>query len=208
MLCIFQFVWNSWNRVWRTLASLQQDVRTYTGNLIYDVRLQLNLKDRLAKKIFQYIAALFSKKLKKMSFVSDRHFRKGSVNFNFSIASMKSNYGDIFSLPTKLKFDDSSISTKLFVRQVNFFEVIRLNVEIFCAFEVRSEVTNILITRDNILHRKCIYLQKKKKIPFSSTMLSYFVKALGFTHIYLVFCKLEEKPNCAYPKLPSRGTHY
>ena len=76
---------------------------------------------------------------------------------------MKSNYGDIFSFPTKLKFDDSSISTKLFVRQVNFFEVIRLNVEIFCAFEVRSEVTNILITRDNILYRKCIYLQKKKK---------------------------------------------
>ena len=132
------------------MASLQQDVRTYTGNLIYDVRLQLNLKDRLAKKNFQYIAALFSKKLKKMSFVSDRHFRKGSVNFNFSIASMKSNYGDIFSFPTKLKFDDSSISTKLFVRQVNFFEVIRLNVEIFCAFEVRPEVTRILVTRANM----------------------------------------------------------
>ena len=28
-------------------------------------------------------------------------------------------------------------------------EVIRLNVEIFCAFQVRPEVTNVLVTRDN-----------------------------------------------------------
>ena len=48
------------------------------------------------------------------------------------------------------------------VRQVNFFEVIRLNVEILCAFEVRSEVTNILLTRDNVLCQKSIYLQKNE----------------------------------------------
>ena len=40
-------------------------------------------------------------KLKKMSFVSDRHFKEGGLNFNFSIASMKLNYGDIFSFSHK-----------------------------------------------------------------------------------------------------------
>ena len=38
-----------------------------------------------------------------------------------------------------------------------------MNVEIFRTFELRLETTNILVTRDNILHRKRIYLQKKKK---------------------------------------------
>ena len=33
----------------------------------------------------------------------------------------------------------------------------------FYTFEVRLEVTNTLVTRDNILHRKRTYLQKKKK---------------------------------------------
>ena len=35
-----------------------------------------------------------------------------------------------------------------------------LNTEIFSAFEVWPEVTNILVTRDNVLNRKRIYLQK------------------------------------------------
>ena len=48
------------------------------------------------------------------------------------------------------------------MRHVNFFEVIRVNVQIFCAFEVRPEVTNILATRDNTLHRKRIYLKKNE----------------------------------------------
>ena len=99
------------------LLALRQGVRTYAGNLIYDKRLQLNVEDRLAKKIFQYIAALFCKKLKKMSFVSDRHFREGRLSFNFPIASIKSNYGDIFSFPNKLKFDDSNICIKLLIRE-------------------------------------------------------------------------------------------
>ena len=34
-----------------------------------------------------------------MSFMSDGQFREGGLNFNFSIASMKLNYGDIFSFP-------------------------------------------------------------------------------------------------------------
>ena len=51
---------------------------------------------------------------------------------------------------------------QLSFRHVDFFEVIRLNVEIFYAFEVRSDVANIFVTRDNILHRKRIYLQKNE----------------------------------------------
>ena len=43
----------------KILLVLQKDVRTYEGILIYDVRLQVNVRDRLAKKIFQCVAALF-----------------------------------------------------------------------------------------------------------------------------------------------------
>ena len=56
-----------------------------------------------------------------------------------------------------------------------------------------------------------MYLFTKKKKNEDSIFkhnLSYFVKALGFTHIYLVFFKLEEKPNCAYVKLPCWGNRY
>ena len=43
----------------------------------------------------------------------------------------------------------------------------------FCTFEVWLEVTNTLVTRDNILHRKRTYLQKKKKeVPYLSTILT------------------------------------
>ena len=70
-----------------------------------------------------------------MSFVSDGHFKEGSLNFDFFIASIKSNYGDIFSFPNKLKFDDSNICTNLLIREqkielsiphVSFFETISL----------------------------------------------------------------------------------
>ena len=37
-----------------------------------------------------------------------------------------------------------------------------MNVEIFCTFEVRLEVTNILGTRDNVLHQTRTYLQKNE----------------------------------------------
>ena len=36
----------------KTLLALQQDVRTYAGNLINGVSLQVNVGDRLAKKFF------------------------------------------------------------------------------------------------------------------------------------------------------------
>ena len=41
-----------------------------------------------------------------MNFVSDGGFWEGGLNFNFSVASMKLNYDDMFSFPSKLKFDD------------------------------------------------------------------------------------------------------
>ena len=59
---------------------------------------------------------------------------------------------------------------QLSYRHVDFFEVMRLNVEIFCAFEVRSDVANILVTRENILHRKRIYLQKNVSFIFKNNV--------------------------------------
>ena len=55
------------------------------------------------------------KNLNYMSFVFNGHFREGNLNFNFPRASIKSNYGDIFSFPNKLKFDDSNICTELLI---------------------------------------------------------------------------------------------
>ena len=43
----------------KLLLAFQQAMRTYAGNLIYDVRLQVNGGDRLVKKIFQCVGALF-----------------------------------------------------------------------------------------------------------------------------------------------------
>ena len=68
----------------------------YGANLIYGVRLRVNVGERQAKKILKCIATLFWKKkkkqkktkkkkktLKKTSFVSDEQFRKSSLNVNF-----------------------------------------------------------------------------------------------------------------------------
>ena len=104
------------------LLALQQDVRTYAGNLIYGVRLQVNVGDRF-KKSFSALLHCSEKKLKKTSFMSDGHVREGSLNFNVSIMSIKSNSGDIFSFPNKLKFDDSNICTKLLIREQKIINV-------------------------------------------------------------------------------------
>ena len=90
----------------KILLAYQQDVLTYAGNLMYGVRLQVNARDRLAKK-----------SLKKMNFVSDGHFKERCLNFHISIASIKSNYDDIFSFTKKLKFGDSNICTKFMIRK-------------------------------------------------------------------------------------------
>ena len=46
----------------KIILALQQDECTYGGNLIYSIRLHMNVEDRLAKKLFQCVAALFRKK--------------------------------------------------------------------------------------------------------------------------------------------------
>ena len=46
----------------KILLALSQDVRIYADNLIYGVRLHVNVGDGLAKKIFQSVDALFCKK--------------------------------------------------------------------------------------------------------------------------------------------------
>ena len=76
----------------------------------------MNGVDSLARKIFSAFLHCYEKNLKKMSFVSFVHLRVGSLNFNFPIASIKSNYGDIFSFPNKLKFDESNICTNVLIR--------------------------------------------------------------------------------------------
>lgn len=59
---------------------------------------------------------------------------------------------------------------------MNFFEIILLNIKIFCAFEVRLEVANILVTTDNALHRKLIYLQNNESsIAVFEQLLNYSV---------------------------------
>ena len=69
--------------------------------------------------------------------MSDGHFREDSLNFNFSIASIKSNYGNIFSILNKLKFDDSDICTKLLIREWKFINNCPSNHEII----IRTGVT-------------------------------------------------------------------
>ena len=56
------------------------------------------------------------------------------------------------------------------MRHVNFFEVIALNVEIYCPFEERLGIIN------NLLHRRCISLQKMK-VSFLSAILRHLLVA-------------------------------
>ena len=90
---------SSTNFIWSILESLD----SYVGDLIYGIRLQVIVQDRLAKNISQ---CFVQKKIKKMNFVSDGGFWQGGLNFSFSVAPMKLNYDDMFSFPSKLKFDD------------------------------------------------------------------------------------------------------
>ena len=71
--------------------------------------------DWLKKSFIALLHCSEKKKLKKMSFGLDGHFREGSLNFDFSAASIKSNYGDIFFFPNELKFDNSNICSKLLI---------------------------------------------------------------------------------------------
>ena len=58
------------------LLTLQQDVFTYEGNVIYAVRVQVSVGDRLAKKSFSVLLYCSEKKkIKKISFLSDGHVK-------------------------------------------------------------------------------------------------------------------------------------
>ena len=57
------------------LLTLKQDAFTYVGNVIYAVRVQVNVRDRLAKKSFSALLYCSEKKLKKIGFLSDGHFK-------------------------------------------------------------------------------------------------------------------------------------
>ena len=104
---------------------------------------------------------------------------------------MKLNCGDIFSFSNNLKFDDSNICTKLLINfwHVNFFEVILLNVELFCALEVWPEVKNILVIRGNVLHQKYISSQKKQKFYFKHNI-KVFRNSRKVVH-FIIQCLLE-----------------
>ena len=66
------------------LFTLEQDVCTYVGDSIYGVRLQVNVGDSQAKKnLSVHCCIVFKKKLKKITFVSDRHCREGGLNLVF-----------------------------------------------------------------------------------------------------------------------------
>ena len=65
------------------------------------------------------------------------------------------------------------------VWHVNFSEIIALNVEVFCSFGMRLDITNILVTEDNALHRKRAYLRKIKFYFQARVMLKYFVTSPG-----------------------------
>ena len=89
----------------KILLALKKDVRTYAaGNLIYGVIfdiLHVIVEYRLTKRTFHCVVAVLWKKILR-KWVSCRMDTEGSLNFNFPVASIKSNYRDIFSFPSKL----------------------------------------------------------------------------------------------------------
>ena len=89
----------------KILLALKKDVRTYAaGNLIYGVIfdiLHVIVEYRLTKKTFHCVVAVLWKKILR-KWVSCWMDPEGSLNFNFPVTSIKSNYRDIFSFPSKL----------------------------------------------------------------------------------------------------------
>ena len=73
------------------------------------------------------------------------------------------------------------------VPNINFFEAIRLNVQIFFAFEVRPEVTNILATRRNVLYQQLIYLQKNESFIFKYNIKVFRNSANTYSFFLLIF---------------------
>ena len=69
---------------------------------------------------------------------------------------------------------------------LNFFEVILLNVDIFCAFELGPEIRNILETRDTLLYRKGIYPYKHDPFPLNGGIPSFFPLIFFFLTFFRV----------------------
>ena len=51
-----------------------------------------------------------------------------------------------------------------------------LNVKIFCSFGIQQDVTNNLVTGDNVPHRQRVCSQKKKKKKNESSIFKHNVK--------------------------------
>ena len=112
------------------------------------------------------------------------HFRESDLNFNFSIASIKSNYGEIFSFPNKLKFDDSNICTKLLIRE----QIIINN----CPSD-----TLISLLKSYVRMLKYLALLKygwKLQIFYSNYRNYITLETCLFTFIYSISEKLDPRP--------------
>ena len=93
----------------KILFALQQvygHVRICAGNLIYGVRLQVNVVNRMAKKSFNALLHCSEKNLRIFILCWIYTLEKVGLNFDFSLASVKLNYSDILSFSNKLKFCD------------------------------------------------------------------------------------------------------
>ena len=82
------------------------------------------------------------------------------------------------------------------VRHVHFLEVIHLNVEKFCAFKVRAEVKNILLTRDIILNRnrtllRCFVIRSASEYYRKTLVLPFFAQ-----HVHLNMLTLSKDRIC------------
>ena len=97
------------------LFALQQGVQTCAGNLIYGVRLQANVVNRMAKKSFSALLHCSEKNLRKFILCWIYTLEKVGLNFDFSLTPVKLNYSDILSFSNKLKFYDGNICTKLLI---------------------------------------------------------------------------------------------
>ena len=66
----------------------QQDLHAYADNLIYDVRLRMDVEDRIAEKFFWCVDTFFWKKLKDINLVLDGLCWDHALNFEFSKISI------------------------------------------------------------------------------------------------------------------------
>ena len=146
----------------------------------------MNAVDRLwmweidwPKKYFSVLLRCSEKNLRKWVSYRVDIFREGSLKFFFSIAS---NYGDIFSFPNKLKFDDNNICLKLLIREQKIINNNCPSNSLICLksyiwmlkhFALLRYNRELQVTRDNILHRKRIYLQKHERSIFKHNVKAF-----------------------------------